>query len=102
MLRRVMVHLSLVILFAFTQMGVATHEISHFSDSSQQSQHDQTSPNHQCAQCLVFAELAVGLISTAFLLVLPNAVFATATPEKTHAHHLAPYFYSSRAPPQPL
>ena len=32
MLQRLFVHFSLILLFAFTQMGIVTHEISHFSD----------------------------------------------------------------------
>jgi len=38
MLQRFAIHLTLALLFAFTQIGVATHEISHITNGSQHSQ----------------------------------------------------------------
>lgn len=100
MLQRFFVHFSLITLFAFTQIGIVTHEISHFSDLAQQSQHDQNKPNHQCEQCLTHAGLTSGLIPQAFVFALAQTVLITTIYSKVEFFSTILHFYSSRAPPQ--
>ena len=63
MLQRLFIHVSLVMLFAFTQMGIATHEISHFADLTQQNQQHKNTQNHQCEQCISYAGIENGVSS---------------------------------------
>ncbi len=105
MLQRFAIHLALIFLFAFTQIGVATHEISHLTDKIQHSQQDQEtqskhSPAEQCAQCISYAEVANGLELSAFVIPVINTSL-TATP--SHFFSFQSYFntaYAARAPPQ--
>jgi hypothetical protein len=103
MLQRFFIHFSLVILFAFTQMGVATHEISHFSDynqQNQQSKQDKQAPNHQCEQCISHADVESGLASNAILLALGQSASAPVSDSYFSFFNLPHRAYSARAPPQ--
>ncbi len=106
MLHKVFIHLCLVILFAFTQMGIATHEISHFSDLTQQTQQDSNSkqdkqtPNHQCEQCLGHADVENGLPISTFVIANNPSVSVPATETYFSFFHLPNRAYSARAPPQ--
>ena len=104
-LHRFFVHLSLVILFAFTQLGVATHEISHYADLVKadlvkQSQQDQNTPNHQCEQCLSHAGVANGLTPHIFVFSVEHSVSTVATALAGYFSSTSLYSYSARAPPQ--
>ncbi|MES2547089.1 MAG: hypothetical protein V4575_05235 [Pseudomonadota bacterium] len=106
MLHRFFVHFSLVVLFAFTQMGVATHEISHFSDLIQHTQQDskskqdQQAPNHKCEQCLGHANAASGLAASNFVFAAHQSVSLPVTDCYFSYLHLPYRAYSARAPPQ--
>lgn len=107
MLKKYVIHFALVFLFAFTQMGVATHEISHISDKSQHSQQDpksqaKQSVAEQCAQCLHYAKVASGLALSAFEIpVIGNHPVGICghIPDFQSATVSA---YSARAPPQSI
>ena len=103
MLHRFFIHFSLVILFAFTQMGVATHEISHLSDYSQQNQQskqDKQAPNHQCQQCISHADVESALAASALLLVFNQSLSAPVSDNHSAFFNLLNRAYSARAPPQ--
>lgn len=100
MLQRFAIHLTLIFLFAFTQVGVATHEISHLTDKIQHSQQDKNSPAEQCAQCISYAEAASGLALSAFVIPVINT---SLTATSSHFFSFQPYLntaYAARAPPQ--
>lgn len=104
MFKRAAIHFLLVFLFAFTQMGVATHEISHYANPAKvkHSQQDKNSPTEQCGQCIAYAQVANGLQSQSFVLPGSNASFAIASTvdHQHYSHHHAAY--SARAPPLPI
>jgi hypothetical protein len=100
MLQRLAIHLALILLFAFTQIGVVTHEISHVTDTSKHSQPDKNTPAEQCEQCISYAKVASGLQLSAF--VIPEiATSFTAIPSHyfSFQSHLSTA-YAARAPPQ--
>lgn len=105
MLQRLLVHLTLILLFAVTQIGVVTHEISHITDSTKHSQSDESSRQkstaaEQCAQCISYAKVASGLLPT--ILVTPAHQPKLAATFSVHAslQHHSPSPYGARAPPQ--
>jgi len=105
MLQRHLIHFALVFLFAFTQMGVATHEIGHLTDTSQHSQQDPTSQSkqaaaEQCAQCISYAKVASGLQLSAFEIPLISAAQTTFISEFSSFRSSFTSAYSARAPPQ--
>ena len=105
MLQRYIIHIALIILFAFTQMGVATHEISHLTDASQHSQQDPKSQSkqaaaEQCSQCISYAKVASGLQLSTFDIPVINA---SQTAFASHFFSFESTFtsvYAARAPPQ--
>ncbi len=105
MLQRLIAHLSLVLLFALTQIGVATHEISHITNGTQHSQPVEKSQQkntvaEQCAQCLSYAKIASGILPA--LLITPIKQSSLAEPLNQHAsfQHHSSSPYAARAPPQ--
>jgi hypothetical protein len=81
MFKRFSIHLALIFLFAFAQIGAVTHSISHVNDeakhnktshsqqnSSKQDPSKQDSSTHseQCTQCLSFAQIASGAQAQCF------------------------------------
>lgn len=105
MLQRYMIHFALVFLFAFTQMGVATHEISHLTDKNQHSQQDPKSQSkhttaEQCEQCISYAKVANGLALSAIEIPV---IHADLTALDEHFSSFQSGFtsaYTARAPPQ--
>lgn len=103
MLQRFALQFLLIFLFAFTQIGVATHEISHYSDQAQkQHQPDQNTVAEQCAQCLAYAQVASGLQAQPFVTPMLDGHFSASTGYffNTLTRHSA--VYSARAPPLTL
>lgn len=105
MLQRYIIHLALVFLFAFTQMGVATHEISHITDPGQHSQQDQKSQSkqsvaEQCAQCLNYAKVASGLESADFEIPAIQAASIEIGIQGSDFQSAVTSAYAARAPPQ--
>ena len=120
MFKRFSIHVALIFLFAFAQIGAVTHEISHVEDltkhsqqsqnnldPSQQSQNnldpskqDQNTHNEQCPQCISFAKIAGGLVTQSFVfptLQISFIVSAQLLAQPTPNYHTA---YAARAPPQ--
>jgi len=102
MLHKLMIHIALLFLFAFTQIGVATHEISHFSNATQQTHPDQHTSPDQCSQCLAHADAAAGVLMPAFSMPLLLAALELATAPTQHASSTTLAYYSARAPPTSL
>lgn len=105
MLQRYVIHFALVFLFAFTQMGVATHEISHLTDASQHSQQDPKSQSkhttaEQCEQCISYAKVANGLQLSAFEIPVISANSTAIVNHFSNFKSLTSSAYSARAPPQ--
>jgi len=102
MLQRIFIHLSLILLFAFTQMGVTTHGISHLADGKQQHQQDQNNHQSQCGQCLSYSHPANAPLaySFAFIVAPTKQVFVASKPASTTS--TPSFFYSARAPPLAL
>lgn len=102
MFRRAVIHFLLVFLFAFTQMGVATHEISHYSDPAKHSQQDKNSPTDQCGKCVSYAQVGSGLQAQSYTLPTFEAQFQTASHYSFHVFTLHRTVYAARAPPLTL
>lgn len=105
MLQRYVIHFALVFLFAFTQMGVATHEISHLTDANQHTRQDSKSqPKHnaaeQCSQCISYAKVASGLQLSAFTIPVIAADSTAITSQFVSFQSTFTSAYSARAPPQ--
>lgn len=100
MLQRFFVNFSLVLLFAFTQMGIVTHEISHLSELTQQGQQHKNTPNHQCEQCISHAGIESGLASKAFVFALQPAASIVPVSLKSYFFATTSQHYAARAPPQ--
>lgn len=105
MLQRYVIHLALIFLFAFTQLGVAAHEISHLNNKHQHSQSDPQSqskhaPAEQCSQCISYAKVANGLALAEF--VIPE-IDSAITSQPTYffkQFSRTSTAYTARAPPQ--
>lgn len=99
MLKRFGLHVALIFLFAFAQIGVVTHEISHVEDLATHSQQNQNTHGEQCEQCISFAKIAGGLPAQIF--VLPISQTASIAAIQLSSQTLSqPYTaYAARAPP---
>lgn len=100
MLQRFIIHFALICLFAFTQMGVATHEISHLTDAGKHSQQDKNSAKEQCGQCISYAKVANGLALPAFIIPVFSADFTATTSYFVSFQSYLNTAYAARAPPQ--
>lgn len=105
MLQRLTIHIALVFLFAFTQMGVATHEISHLTNNAKHSQQDQkTQTKHtaaeQCAQCISYAKVASGLQLPAFVIPAITADLTQTSNDYFSVQSYPTTAYTARGPPQ--
>lgn len=101
MLRRYLLSLSLILLFAFGQQGAAIHEISHYADLSaaQQQQDKSTAHTSFCDKCLVYGELASAINVAYFSPALLSHQFETTQHYAASPCHPATDAYSARAPP---
>lgn len=102
MIKRFAAHFAFILLFAFTQIGAVTHEISHFSDFAKHGQQDKNSQTEQCKQCIGYAEVANGLLSQAPVLAANNAEFIASSSYHFNFQTQLNSPYSARAPPQIL
>ena len=105
MLQKLFIHLTLVLLFAFTQIGVATHEISHIAGSTKHAPTEENSTQkstaaEQCAQCISYAKVASGLLPALLVAPTHQPELATALSVHTSFQHHTPSPYGARAPPQ--
>ena len=104
MLKRFSIHVALIFLFAFAQMGAVTHEISHIKEPTNHGQQDpskqdQNSHTEQCAQCISFAKIAGGLAAQSFVFPVTQASFIASTPLSTPVSSQTLTAYTARAPP---
>ena len=99
MLQRALIHISLVLLFALTQMGVATHEISHYTDSQKQHQQDKKHQNSQCEQCLVLSHAANAPLAYSFNFVSSSTSQNFFDDLIVNTRSRTTTSYSARAPP---
>jgi len=104
MLQRYILNFALIFLFAFAQIGVAAHEISHLSNSDQHTQQqDNKSKNtvaEQCAQCLSYAKVASGLATDTVVLPAISADLIADTVYFSNFASTLVCAYGARAPPQ--
>lgn len=105
MLHKLMIHIALLFLFAFTQIGVATHEISHITNGSQHSQpHEKSQQKNtvaeQCAQCISYAKIASGVLTTPTITPVDQPGLIATPSVHISFQHYASSPYSARAPPQ--
>ncbi len=110
MLQRYVIHFALIFLFAFTQIGVATHEISHVTDAASHSQQEQSQQEkkfptkhtaaEQCEQCIHYAKVANGLALSDFTVPVigPDAIATVSY--STNFQSRFSCAYSARGPPQ--
>lgn len=99
MFQRTLTHLSLILLFAFTQMGVATHAISHLSETKQQQQQDKSSHESKCGQCISYSHAADTHSVPTFTFDVSPLKHTLVTNKVINTSSHAAYFYSARAPP---
>lgn len=99
MLKRFYVYFLLAVLFAITQTGLVTHEITHLKELTQHSQSDKHQSKDQCRLCVAYAHL-VGVMTQALQWSLPElsylaviSALAIAIQRPTLAA------YAARAPP---
>lgn len=100
MLQRVAIHLALILLFAFTQIGVATHEISHVFDTKSHNQQHKNTAAEQCEQCISYAKVASGLQLSAFVIPEISALTTAVTNRYFSIQSYPSTAYTARAPPQ--
>lgn len=102
MLQRFALNLALIFLFAFTQVGISTHEISHLNDVAKHTQQDKKAPAEQCEKCISYSQVASALQSPSFTLpsfegqfeAISSYYFTSQSPLRTA--------YAARAPPQTI
>ena len=109
MFKRFSLHLALIFLFAFAQIGAVTHGISHFNDYAEQNKtsHSQQDPseksksthNEQCGQCISFAKIAGGLAAQSYVFPASQASFISVTQLQTQHSTQTLSAYAARAPP---
>jgi hypothetical protein len=104
MFKRLFIHLALIFLFVFAQLGAVTHEISHFEDAAKHSQQDsgqqdQNTHSEQCGQCVSFAKIAGGLVTQSFAFSVLQASFINASQLQTQTSSQPDAAYAARAPP---
>ena len=102
MFQRLFLNFLLFFIFACTQIGVITHEISHVSEQTQQTHHSNPEKNtatDQCGQCISSAQAASGLPTQAFLVHFNQAHYQLTTPYVAYLASVLIASYSARAPP---
>lgn len=98
MLHRVIIHIGLIVLFAFTQIGVVTHEISHLNETEQH-QEEQHNHNSQCKQCLSDSHANIADLASVFSFELNPAEHLFTSKALTNSLSVTSAFYSARASP---
>lgn len=105
MLQRLLINLTLILVFAFTQIGVATHEISHITDGAKHSQSDENSQQkntvaEQCAQCISYAKIASGVLPAYQTTPSCQTTLDATLSQQAPFQHFSSSPYAARAPPQ--
>ena len=114
MFKRFSVHLALIFLFAFAQIGAVTHGISHIEDLAKHnqakynhgkynhgkySQQGQNTHSEQCDQCISFAKITGGLSAQSFVFPVLQVNSTGNIQLQTQASSQSLSAYSARAPP---
>ena len=109
MFKQFSVHLALIFLFAFAQIGAVTHGISHMEDLAKHnqakyshgkySQQGQNTHSEQCEQCISFAKIAGGLSAQSFVFTVLQVNSTGNIQLQTQASSQFLSVYSARAPP---
>lgn len=104
MFKRLSLHIALVFLFAFAQIGAVTHEISHVEsqvkhNQARHSQQDQNTHSEQCEKCISFAKIAGGLLAQSFVLPILQTSFTGSSQLETQTSSQPHTAYAARAPP---
>lgn len=102
MLKRYAVHFALIFLFAFTQIGLAAHEINHANEFKQHSQPDKKTATEPCAQCLSYAQVSGAIVPDGIVLVHFDAHFSLHAFQHLNALSKSLSAYAARAPPQKI
>jgi len=99
MLQRFFIHISLIFLFAYTQIGVVTHEISHFNEPIKQSTTDKNTTAEQCEKCIAYAQSANAAPTHSFVVPCNEAHFQLASIQVVSFTEYLLSSYRARAPP---
>lgn len=112
MLHRLLFAFTLILSFGMAQMGVVTHEISHYTNpaatdqqqnfnknSSKHSQNDQTPHGQVCEKCVSYAEIGSAIPSTHIALALTVTARPHTSASLQSSSHAKPLTYQARAPP---
>lgn len=98
MLRRLILTLSLVLLFGFGQQGAAVHAVSHLADWQGQQQ-DKSGHSQACDKCVVYAQLGGAMPSAGHVLPPADGQHVTYDARLDTLDSFNPLPYSARAPP---
>lgn len=99
MLRRMILVLTLALLFGTGQQGALMHAVTHLADAQEQQQQDKKHSTSACEQCVAYAKLAGAVPSTAFAIPAAPATYIAASQPLLNAQSIAYRAYSARAPP---
>jgi hypothetical protein len=102
MLNRYLLRFALIALFAFTQIGLAAHEISHANEFNKQSQQDKKTAAEPCAQCLSYAQVAGAIVPSGIHLTQLDASFSLHSHLYFNTSTKSLSAYAARAPPQKI
>lgn len=102
MLHRMTLSLWLIVLFALTQVGAVTHEISHYNAPTQQTHQDQHTAPDQCSQCIAVSHAASGILVSAVVIPSNLADFQLTSTYAVQADSVLRAVYNARAPPHTL
>lgn len=101
MLNRILIHLSLIVLFAFTQIGGAVHAVNHYAEQHHQEQHQQDQGSHeeQCGQCITYSHIADADVTHDYWFSTTPLEQVFSSDAKASHISLTVRFYGARAPP---
>lgn len=100
MLKRLSLYVLLAVLFAFTQIGMTTHEISHLNELVKHTQPDKKhNGNEPCTLCLGLSLLAGAMPASAAPLLPASTEISLFPPLAQTVVHRVDVAYAARAPP---
>lgn len=99
MLKRFSLIIWLALLFAFMQIGVVSHAISHFDQIAHQSSSDKNTNVEHCGQCIADAQSANATPPSSFNVVFLAGKFHFSSNYFAHSSGALSTSYFARAPP---